>query len=142
MQLKMLHMSCRAKFRIFEPVEECRSSCPFIFVISKGPHPHPIPLPQKTPPVIRTELFRLLESLDDDLADLTPRRLLRHPVIKAYLANRFPASSVPPTLSNLHVSLANRSHLRAYINQVKGSRFPHGTGWEGLDIFCTSLRVN
>lgn len=28
MQLEMLHMSCRAKFRIFEPVKECRLSCP------------------------------------------------------------------------------------------------------------------
>ncbi|KAG6820196.1 hypothetical protein H0H92_001964, partial [Tricholoma furcatifolium] len=37
-----------------------------------------------------------------------------------------------PTLSDLHVSLANRERLKYYIDEVKKERFPLGTGWEGV----------
>ncbi len=68
-------------------------------------HPHPIPIPLKTPLHVQKELRKILESLDDDLADLTPRRFLRHPALKVYLASHFPLVQ-NPTLCDLHISLA------------------------------------
>jgi hypothetical protein len=135
----MLCLVCGVKYSIFEPIPEHRRSCPYMLVISKGVHPHPIPFPDKTPPIFRSEIFRLLETIRDDLPDLTSRRFLRHPVLKAYLSSHFP--DIPnPTISDLHVSLANRAHLRAYIDQAKHKHFPMGTGWEGMS--CTSSVEN
>jgi len=127
----MKHLECRTKFRIFEPVEESRFDCPYILVTICGEHPHPIPLPQKTPPAIRKEIFHLLGSMDEDLPDLTSRKFLRHSILKAYLQKRFPNCHQPPTISDLHVSLANRAHLASYIEKAKKTHFPAGTGWEG-----------
>lgn len=133
-------MSCEAQIRIFEPLEEYRARCPYVLVTSGGLHTHPIPLPQKTPPVIRKEIYKLLESLDKDLADLTPRRFLRHPVLQSYLKERFP--EIPsPTLSDLHISLANREHVSHYIEQAKEDHFPAGTGWEGTRFTSSTLGV-
>ena len=65
-----------------------------------------------------------------DLADLTPRRFLRHPLLKNYLREKL--LEVPsPTLSDLHVSLANRERLNWYISEAKSLHFPDGTGWQG-----------
>jgi hypothetical protein len=137
----MLRLHCAVKFRIFDPLPAYRKSCPYTLVIDHGIHPHPIPLPQKTPPVLRSEIFGLLENMKDDLPDLTSRRFLRHPVLKAYLSTRFPEIAVP-TLSDLHVSLANRSHLKSYINIAKEEHFPAGTGWEGKLIHSHSTYVS
>lgn len=121
---------CDVKIRVFEPLAEYRADCPYVLVTLAGSHHHPIPLPQKTPPVIRRELDRLLGNLEDGLADLTPRRFLRHPILRNYLHERFP--EIPSaSLSDLHVSLANRAHVKWYINQAKLKHFPKGTGWEG-----------
>jgi hypothetical protein len=130
-QAAMYHLKCTCRFRIFQPLAEYRDACPYIFIISHGSHPHPIPLPSKTPPVIREEIFKWLELLREDLPDITPRRFLRHPTIKSFLHQIFPRI-MSPTPSDLHVSLANRSHLRAYILRVKEQCFPAGTGWEGI----------
>lgn len=132
MRPELVHLDCGTKVRVFEPLESYRRSCPFIFVVLRGGHSHPIPLPQKTPPVVREDIFRLLSTIGEDLTDLTPRRFLRHPALTSYLKNRFP--ELPhPTLSDLHVSLANRSHLKSYINQAKEREYPQGTGWDGVD---------
>ena len=127
----MKHLSCNVKFRVYEPLKESRTDCPYILVTICGKHPHPIPLPQKTPPTIRQDIMRLLESIGEDLPDLTPRRFLRHPILKEYLQQHFPNAQPPPTLSDLHVSLANRHHLYVYIENAKKTHFPAGTGWEG-----------
>jgi len=111
--------------------------CPYILVTIYGKHPHPIPLPQKMPPAIHNEIFWLLESVGEDLPDLTPRRFLRHPILKAYLQRQFPNAQHPPTLSDLHVSLANQAHLGAYIEKAKETHFPAGTGWEGSSLIST-----
>lgn len=76
----------------------------------------------------------VLRSLDMDLADLTPRRFLRHPIVKAFLRSLLP-DITQPTLSDLHISFANRSHLKHYIDQIKNELFPKGTGWEGTTPF-------
>ncbi|KAJ7471331.1 hypothetical protein B0H11DRAFT_1730368 [Mycena galericulata] len=60
---------------------------------------------------------------------MTPRQFLCHPSIKSYLYGRFP--NIPhPTLSHLHPSLANRSHLGAFIINTKLRHFPQGTDWK------------
>lgn len=127
---QMKHLPCRSTVRVFEPLPEYRNVCPQVLVVCHGEHDHPIPLPAKTPPPIRAELFRLLESLDYDLADLTPRRFLRHPIVKSYLHERLPKIQ-NPALCDLHPSLANREHLKAFISLAKEKSFPLGTGWDG-----------
>jgi hypothetical protein len=115
---------------MFEPLEEYCQECPYILVTIKGEHPHPISLPQKTPPAIRSDIFSLLALMADDLPDLTPRRLIRHSTVKAYLRQQFPGV-LQPSLIDLHVSLANRDRLQSYIDLAKAKHFPAGTGWEG-----------
>ena len=98
----MTNLSCKTKFRMFEPLEEYCQECPYILITVKGEHPHPIPLPRKTPPIIRSEIFNLLASMEEDLPDLMPWRFLRHSITKAYLRQQFPG--VPqPTLIDLHI---------------------------------------
>ncbi|KAJ7764293.1 hypothetical protein B0H16DRAFT_1799720 [Mycena metata] len=127
----MIRLECSVKFRVFQPLEEFRHECPYILITSFGSHTHPIPLPTKTPPFIRTQLFHLFDTLAEDLPDITPRRFLRHPILKSFLASKF--THIPkPTLSDLHISLANRSHLKAYIKQAKEFHCPFGTGWQGV----------
>jgi len=130
LQAELVSISCTCKFRTFEPIPEYRSLCPFVLVVTSGSHSHPIPLPIKTPPIIRHEIFELLKGLGGELADLTPRRFLRHAHVRAYLWKKLPDIAIP-VLSDLHVSLANRAHLRAYIIQARESSFPKGTGWHG-----------
>ncbi|KAF8076821.1 hypothetical protein FPV67DRAFT_1715254 [Lyophyllum atratum] len=130
-QLEMQRLPCHVRYRVFEPLEAFRDACPFVLVISKGLHCHPIPLPQKTPPHVQAVLAHLLGRLGTDLADLTPRRFLWHPVVKNYLEEVL--LDIPsPTLSDLHISLANRERLDWYIEKEKCSRFPSGTGWDGI----------
>jgi hypothetical protein len=127
---EMMQLHCKCTFRSFEPLEEYRHMCPRILIICCGEHAHPIPLPTKTPPSIQTELVDLLESLDQDLPDLTTRRFLRHSVTTAYLRKRLPAIN-NQNLADLHISLANRDHVKTYIIQVQKHCFPFGTGWRG-----------
>ncbi|KAJ3926352.1 MAG: hypothetical protein NXY57DRAFT_1065053 [Lentinula lateritia] len=124
----LISTGCHCTFREFEPLEEYRSFCPYILITSKGPHSHPIPLPQKTPARVKLELTSLFEKLDVDLADLTPRKFIRHPIVQYYLSSRFPMLR-NPMLSDLHISLSNRSHLKVYIEQAKKVRFPRGLMW-------------
>ncbi|KAJ7816637.1 hypothetical protein B0H14DRAFT_3877805 [Mycena olivaceomarginata] len=119
----MRTLPCNTKFTLYEPLEQFRLACPYVLLVSKGDHPHPILLPRKTPPQIKDDLLEVLKSLDGDLADLTPRRFLRHPILQAYLRQKFP--QLPnPTLSDLHSSLANREHLHVYIKTAKVDLFP------------------
>ncbi|KAJ7100549.1 hypothetical protein C8R43DRAFT_1141295 [Mycena crocata] len=127
----LIPLDCEVKFTTFQPTEEFRRICPYILVISRGVHPHPIPLPQKTPPVIRRTIFDLLKRMNDDLPDLTPRRFIRHPIVKSFLQQKFPKINAP-TLIELHTSLANRAHLKSYITQAKADLFPYGTSWKGV----------
>jgi hypothetical protein len=118
---------------MYEPLEEYRRSCSRILITSRGEHTHPIPLPTKTPPPIRAEILHLLKTLDEDLPDLTPRRFLRHSATQLYLRQRLPHLRYP-TLIDIHPSLSNRDHIRAYILQAQEACCPVGTGWEGEDL--------
>ena len=135
-QPELVIIPCCARFCTFEPLPEYRSVCPYALVVASGAHSHPIPLPIKTPPIIRDEIFDLLESLGGDLADMTPRRFLRHMTVQSFLRKRLP-DVVVPVLSDLHISLANKSHVRAYIWQARKASFPEGTGWKGTSL-CKS----
>ncbi|KAF9002860.1 hypothetical protein BDZ89DRAFT_904984, partial [Hymenopellis radicata] len=130
-QPQMIKTRCAVTFRMFEPVQEYRVRSPFILVTIRGLHTHPVPLPTRTPPRLRDCLFQLFEKTGADLAGLTARRFLRHPVLKSFLQEVFPRA-VCPTLGDLHVSLANRAHLRSYIDQVKALFYPYGTGLQGV----------
>lgn len=126
----MIIQPCTTRFREYEPVEEFRALCPYILVTCRGPHRHPIPLPTKTPASVCHEIFQLLGRTGIDLPDMTARRFLRHPIVTSHLQERFP-KILSPTLSDLHISLANRSHLSNYIDKSKKEYFPFGTGWKG-----------
>ncbi|KAE9384455.1 hypothetical protein BT96DRAFT_950559 [Gymnopus androsaceus JB14] len=115
----------------YEPLEEYRAACPYFLVTSKGPHSHPIPLPEKTPTTVKVELGKLFKKLGVDLADIMPRKFLRHPIVQLYLSARYPFLR-NPMLSDLHISLSNRSHLKVYLDTAKKTHFPEGTGWKGL----------
>ncbi|KAJ6590446.1 hypothetical protein DFH09DRAFT_817481, partial [Mycena vulgaris] len=58
------------------------------------------------------------------------RRFLRHFIVKAFLYKCFPDHQCP-TLSTLHCSLTNKSHISSYISRAKKEHFPQGTDWEG-----------
>lgn len=126
----MVRMGCSCKFRVYEPFPEYRELCAKVLVICNGQHAHPIPLPTKTPAKICSQLATLLLDLDHDLPNLTPRRLLRHPVLQAFLCTSLPSHN--PILSDLHTSLANKDHIRAFITEAKNDGFPAGTGWSGM----------
>ena len=126
----MEKLECHSTFRIYEPLEEYRSTCPRVLIVCSGPHIHPIPSPLKTPPTVRHTIFRLLSNLGQDLADITPRRFLWHPNVRSYLKETFPHKH-PPTLSDLHISLSNQEHLQSYLDQAKMKAFPESTGWGG-----------
>ena len=57
------------------------------------------------------KIFQLIERLDEDAPDLTPREFLRYPIFKSFLRQFFPDSRHIQTLLDLHVSLANRVRL-------------------------------
>ncbi|KAJ7210251.1 hypothetical protein C8J57DRAFT_1257262 [Mycena rebaudengoi] len=106
----MKRLPCTSKFRVFEPKQEFRTACPFILIVTHGPHPHPVPLPTKTPPKIRVQIFDLLGKLAEDLPNITPRRFIRHPIVQSFLASKFPLL-VSPTLAdctaNSHPGVVN-----------------------------------
>ncbi|KAJ7889899.1 hypothetical protein B0H14DRAFT_2561582 [Mycena olivaceomarginata] len=128
-QVELCRIDCDVKFRVWFPTN--LQDCPFVLVTSQGVHRHPIPLPEKTPQVLRSQILQLLRTLRQDLPDMTPRRLLRHPALQSYLIQTLPDQPTA-TLSTLHPSLANRAHLAAYIAKVREEHFPYGTDWKGI----------
>ena len=70
---EMKCLPCQSCICIFEPLEEYQSVCSKVLVVCHGEHPHPIPQALKTPLLICLQIFKLLESLGQDLADLTHR---------------------------------------------------------------------
>lgn len=127
----MIHLECQAKFKVYEPLPEYRTKCPWALVVCSGTHTHPIPIPSKTPPLFQREICTILHSIQSDIPDLTPRQFLQHPMLNAYLKHQLPGIN-NPMLLDLHPSLANCDHLRWYIDSIKEKLYPQGTGWEGL----------
>ncbi|KAJ7711771.1 hypothetical protein B0H16DRAFT_1480052 [Mycena metata] len=127
----MVRLKCKVKFRMFQPLEQFRWDCPFVLITSSGSHTHPIPLPTKTPPTVRSQVFQLLETLEENIPDMTPCRFLCSPVVKAFLSSTFPHAA-NPTLTDLHIPLGNKSHLKAYIKQAKEFHCPFGMEWNGI----------
>ncbi|TDL21177.1 hypothetical protein BD410DRAFT_724512 [Rickenella mellea] len=125
----MTVQSCSARFQIFTPYD--LQACPRIALITSGCHYHPIPLPTRTPPSVEKIVGDLLLAIGPDLSDMTPRRFMRHPVVRTKLRQLMPTLN-SPTLTDLHVSLVNKDHLRVIIDRVKGLHFPFGTDWQGL----------
>ncbi|KAJ3725531.1 hypothetical protein DFJ43DRAFT_1002599 [Lentinula guzmanii] len=141
--MKFAEQSCTCKLHGYKPKPEYHHECPYILVVNKGPHTHLAPLPEKTPASVKIELESLLQKLEVDLADITPQSFLRHPVVKSYLSSRFPMLQ-NSMLSDLHISLSNRSHLKVYIQRIKRTCFPWGTGWNGtiFGLFYTIYKLS
>ncbi|KIJ52695.1 hypothetical protein M422DRAFT_243475 [Sphaerobolus stellatus SS14] len=111
--LQLERTFCESHLLVYIPTEEFLSICPYILLVCVGPHEHPIPIPSKTPPNIKAEVLHMVRLMDLDIADLLPD-----------IEN--------PTLIDLHSSLANKDHLRVYVNQIKSDVFPFGTDWRGI----------
>ncbi|KAK7024601.1 hypothetical protein VNI00_016162 [Paramarasmius palmivorus] len=126
----MVLKPCKVTFRTFEPLEEYRQQHPYIILVVKGIHKHPIPMPKKTPPRLRSKLFEIFKSIGVDLADLTARSFIRHTATQSLLHQVFPENPLA-SISDLHPSLANHSHIAWYIEKAKKESYPKGTGWEG-----------
>ncbi|KAK7038761.1 hypothetical protein VNI00_010646 [Paramarasmius palmivorus] len=123
---KMKRIKCNVKFHIYTPLEEHRQDFPYTLIIVRGTeHNHLVPLPTKTPPRLRSQLLELLRTMSEELSDLTPRRLLRHPIMCAYLKQHFP-NKPNATLGDFHPSLLNHSHIASFIKIVKDEVFPAG----------------
>ncbi|PBK84530.1 hypothetical protein ARMGADRAFT_943245 [Armillaria gallica] len=70
-------------------------------------------------------------TLRQDLPDITPHRLLCHPLFCTYLTTQLP--DIPqPMAMDLHPSLANLDHLDTLINIAIKQEHPEGTGWNGM----------
>ncbi|KAJ7059864.1 hypothetical protein C8F01DRAFT_1253960 [Mycena amicta] len=126
-------VECLSRYRVYEPVEEDRDACPFILLVAIGPHRHIPPLPLRTPAKIRRQFLELAEELREDLPDITARGFMRHPIVKNFLRVKFPELSAP-TLSDWHISLANRSHLESYLKIAIDTHYPFQTGWRGVKL--------
>lgn len=134
----MVRLPCETKFRIHEPLEKYCASCPYILITVAGEHPHPIPFPQTTPPAMRSEILGLLDSFGDELLELTPSKFWEHPLVDSFLRRRFPERRCTPSLSDLHISLANRSHIVTYINEAKKRRLSSRTLGEGKGLLTAN----
>ncbi|KIJ46898.1 hypothetical protein M422DRAFT_46016 [Sphaerobolus stellatus SS14] len=131
--IPLIQMHCKSRFLLYSPLEEERENCSLVLLVCIGPHTHPIPFPRKTPKNIQAEVFDMLCCMDLDLADATPRCMMRHPAVIAHLRSLLSnGSDQDNTLSDLHPSLANKDHLRIYVDKIKGEEFPLGTDWKGL----------
>ncbi|PBK69410.1 hypothetical protein ARMSODRAFT_1018827 [Armillaria solidipes] len=128
---EMMQLRCNAKFTAYIPYPEYRQECPHTLVVCHSSHHHPIPLPSTMPEPIRQSLKTMLLSLEQDLPDMTPRRLLRHPLFRSYLVAQLPHTP-QPMATDLHPSLANLDHIDAIINNAISSQYTKGTGWEGI----------
>ncbi|KAF6746587.1 hypothetical protein DFP72DRAFT_823014 [Ephemerocybe angulata] len=112
----MIRVSCDVKYQVYRPVISQRPNCPRLLVLSTGEHTHAIPGLSRTPPQIVDIILGLLRSMSDDIFDLTTRRFNRHPVVLAFLRERFPDNPTA-SLLDLHPSLTNQDHIRNWIDQ-------------------------
>ncbi|KAG9033587.1 hypothetical protein FRB95_014665 [Tulasnella sp. JGI-2019a] len=74
---------CAAKFIMYIPLD--LNICPNVAILCQHEHPHPIPTPSKTPPAVACAILDTLLSMGSDVATLTPRRFMQHPVTRAML---------------------------------------------------------
>ncbi|TEB28148.1 hypothetical protein FA13DRAFT_1711972 [Coprinellus micaceus] len=131
---EMEQIRCTCKFQVYLPKLGQRHRCPWALIVSLGIYTHPVPVPSQTPYIIREKLSDLLTTMPDDLADLTTRRFMRHPMLQSFLVTELNVTPPlqAPQLSDLHPSLANWDHLNATIEKVRTKVLPKGVGWNGL----------
>ncbi|KAF6743327.1 hypothetical protein DFP72DRAFT_828127 [Ephemerocybe angulata] len=130
---ELKRVQCKTTFRFFQPIEQHRRECPWTLVTSSGAHTHPIPVLSKTPPAIVCQFLQLINSLKDELPDMTARRLIHHSNTRTFVRAAVKDSTIEdPQLSDLHPSLANLDHVQTYLDRVKQDRFPLGMGINGL----------
>ncbi|KAJ8457091.1 hypothetical protein ONZ45_g18455 [Pleurotus djamor] len=132
-ELQSVAGDCPTKFLIFTPTNLIR--CPRILVICLNPHSHAPPLPYKTPENVMAVFHALLLSLDWQLADATPRKIILNSGFMLGLRQCLRwTSPVDPTLADLHPSLGNLDRIRRCISLLQNDFFPMGTGFEGAKL--------
>ena len=131
--MEMVHMGCEAHFQIFTPFKAYHEGLHVLMACS-GSHTHPVPFPTSTPAIICNVIFDLLHDMGQDLPDATPRWVLCNTTVWSQL-HQLLLEVGDPLLINLHVSLANKDHLCAYIKQAKHQNFLEGTDLEGVSLY-------
>ena len=79
-QPPLIHQPCHVKFYRLTPYD--LQLCPFITIISVGTHTHPPPPPSTIPHTIKDRLVELIKTVHEDMADVTPRKLLSDKINK------------------------------------------------------------
>ncbi|KZW03626.1 hypothetical protein EXIGLDRAFT_758968 [Exidia glandulosa HHB12029] len=126
--LMVAHSDCPAKCEVYVPHN--LQLCPSVLVVCSNPHSHPLPPPTNTPPLVRRVFEGMLRSLDWQMADITPRRLVLNSRFMHHLRTALGWSQYRnPQLSDLHPSLGNFDHTSYLIGLVRNEVFPKGTGF-------------
>ncbi|KIJ37987.1 hypothetical protein M422DRAFT_259373 [Sphaerobolus stellatus SS14] len=121
------YTNCKAHLAFYLPND--LAACPYVAVVSHGPHSHENPRPLKTPATIKKLFLLLLESLGWGLADATPRKILLDAGFMTGLRKVLNwEGSTNPVLSDLHPSLGNLDHCKRLINGLRSKKYPYGTG--------------
>ncbi|KIJ35226.1 hypothetical protein M422DRAFT_262607 [Sphaerobolus stellatus SS14] len=127
----LLKEECPVRFIMYQPWD--LANCPYVLIYSQGDHNHSDPRPTKTPLAIRQPLEQWLQSLDWQLADATPRRILLNPEFMGNLRDFLNGKhAYNPSLSALHPSLENKDHVQRFILELRHLIYPNGTGFEGV----------
>ncbi|CAG8678962.1 9391_t:CDS:2, partial [Paraglomus brasilianum] len=90
--------------------------CPYIVIVSVGKHTH-LPPPPSKPLITAVENLNKIMN-NEDLLDLTARKLLTKPALKIYLNGAH--------ISTLHPSFNKQSRLNYLIGKAKRTKYPFG----------------
>ncbi|KIJ53133.1 hypothetical protein M422DRAFT_42920 [Sphaerobolus stellatus SS14] len=121
--LQLERTFCNSHLLLYIPTEDFISVCPYILV---------------TPPIIKEQVLDMVRHMDLDIADVTPRRMMQHPAVYTRIRELCPDME-NPTLIDIHPSLANKDHLRVYVNQIKSDIYPEGTDWNGVRHYKSDI---
>lgn len=70
----MHKLDCNVKFYKWEPLD--LDACPYIVLVTKGVHTHPPPPSHSIPESIKGQLRKIIELSNENLEDVTPRKLI------------------------------------------------------------------
>jgi hypothetical protein len=73
-KLQLQKLSCNVKFYKWEPLD--LNICPYVVLVVKGVHSHPPPSPHSIPKTVKDQLQKIIESSNQNLEDVTPRKLI------------------------------------------------------------------
>lgn len=123
---------CPVIFEFFYAMDtEERRKHPFVILVCRNKHSHSPPSPLKTPPRELAKLQTLLLHMKWSLAEATPRKILNDSGFMMGLRQIMNwECEREPSLSDLHPSLANSSHVQRIIDALRKRYFYNGNGFE------------